>query len=142
HAGDLRSRGTPVRRHRRRRGQVEGTAGRPLRRVRPSTPGGEMSKKTGFTAMADQRATGAAPHIGVGMLGYAFMGKAHSNAYKTLPYMMYPPVAIPDLVAICGRDLKAVQEAQKRYGYAKHYTDWRKMLEDPEVQLLDNGGPN
>jgi predicted dehydrogenase len=101
-----------------------------------------MSKKTGFTAMADQRATGEAPRIGVGMLGYAFMGKAHSNAYKTLPYMMYPPVAIPELVAICGRDAKAVQEAQKRYGYAKHYTDWNKMLDDKEVQLFDNGGPN
>ena len=101
-----------------------------------------MSKKTGFTAMADQRATGEAPRVGVGMLGYAFMGKAHSNAYKTLPYMMYPPVAIPELVAICGRDPKAVQEAQKRYGYAKHYTDWKKMLDDKEVQLFDNGGPN
>jgi len=34
------------------------------------------------------------------MLGYAFMGKAHSNALKKLPYMMYPPPAIPKLVAI------------------------------------------
>src|SRR5687767_15794523 len=101
-----------------------------------------MSKTTGFTAMADQKATLAAPTIGVGMLGYAFMGKAHSNAYKKLPYMMYPPVAIPELVAICGRDEAAVTEAQKRYGYKRHYTDWRKMLDDPEVQLLDNGGPN
>ena len=101
-----------------------------------------MSKSTGFTAMADQKATAQAPTIGVGMLGYAFMGKAHSNAYKKIPYMMYPPVAIPELVAICGRDEKQVAEAQKRYGYKKRYTDWRKMLEDPEVQLLDNGGPN
>jgi predicted dehydrogenase len=101
-----------------------------------------MSKSGGFTAMADQKSTGQAPTIGVGMLGYAFMGKAHSNAYKKVPYMMYPPVAIPELVAICGRDEKQVAEAQKRYGYKKRYTDWRKMLEDPEVQLLDNGGPN
>ena len=48
--------------------------------------------------------------IGVGMLGYAFMGKAHSNAYKKLPYMMYPPVAIPKLVAIAGRN----EEARRR----------------------------
>jgi hypothetical protein len=100
-----------------------------------------MSKST-FGAMAGPKAKGEAPRIGVGMLGYAFMGKAHSNAYKTQPYMMYPPVAIPDLVAICGRDAKAVQEAQKRYGYRKHYTDWKKMLDDKEVQLFDNGGPN
>jgi predicted dehydrogenase len=100
-----------------------------------------LSKST-FSAMAGPKAKGEAPRIGVGMLGYAFMGKAHSNAYKTQPYMMYPPVAVPDLVAICGRDQKAVQEAQKRYGYRKHYTDWKKMLDDKEVQLFDNGGPN
>jgi predicted dehydrogenase len=100
-----------------------------------------MSKTT-FGAMAGPKATSEAPRIGVGMLGYAFMGKAHSNAYKTIPYMMYPPVAIPELVAICGRDEKLVAEAQRRYGYKRHYTDWRKMLEDEEVQLFDNGGPN
>jgi len=36
--------------------------------------------------------------IGVGMLGYAFMGKAHSNAYKTLAYMAWPPPLRPELV--------------------------------------------
>jgi predicted dehydrogenase len=101
-----------------------------------------MSKTSGFTSMADAKALKEAPIIGVAMLGYAFMGKAHSNAYKKLPYMMYPPVAIPDLVAICGRDEKAVREAQKRYGYRKRHTDWRRMIEDKEVQLFDNGGPN
>ena len=101
-----------------------------------------MSKSGGFTSQGDARATKSAPTIGIGMLGYAFMGKAHSNAYKKLPYMMYPPVAIPELVAICGRDEKAVSEAQRRYGYKKHYTDWHAMLDDKEVQLVDNGGPN
>ncbi len=76
------------------------------------------------------------------MLGYAFMGKAHSNAFKTLPYMMYPPPAIPVLQAIAGRDEEAVAEAAKRYGYAKYYTDWREMIADDRVQLFDNGGPN
>src|SRR5882672_6280424 len=100
-----------------------------------------MSKST-FGAMAGPKAKGEAPRIGVGMMGYAFMGKAHSNAYKTLPYMMYPPVAIPELVAICGRDEKAVTEAQKRYGYKKHYLKWEDMLGDKDIQLIDNGGPN
>jgi predicted dehydrogenase len=70
------------------------------------------------------------------------MGKAHSNAMKTLPYMIYPPVAIPKLAAIAGRNEEKVAEAAKRFGYQKYYTDWRAMLEDPDVQLLDNGGPN
>ena len=78
-----------------------------------------MSEQTGFTTMAGARAEATAPEIGVGMLGYAFMGKAHSNAYKTLPYMMYPPVAIPRLTAIAGRDEDAVAEAARRYGYQK-----------------------
>ncbi len=98
--------------------------------------------ETGFTTMAGVKADGAAPEVGVGMLGYAFMGKAHSNAYKKLPYMMYPPVAIPKLIAIAGRNEDAVKEAALRYGYEGYTTDWRQMLKDDRVQLFDNGGPN
>lgn len=67
-----------------------------------------MSEETGFTTMAGARAQGEAPEVGVAMMGYAFMGKAHTNAYKKIPYMMYPPPAIPRLVAICGRNEEAV----------------------------------
>jgi predicted dehydrogenase len=95
-----------------------------------------------FTSMAGAKAEGEAPEVGVGMLGYAFMGKAHSNGYKKIPYMMYPPPAVPKLIAICGRDEEAVAEAARRYGYEGYYTDWREMLEDDRVQLFDNGGPN
>jgi predicted dehydrogenase len=101
-----------------------------------------MSEETGFTTMAGARAVGEAPEVGVGMLGYAFMGKAHSNAYKKILYMMYPPPAIPRLIAICGRNEEGVAEAARRYGYEGYYTDWRKMLEDDRIQLFDNGGPN
>ena len=101
-----------------------------------------MSESTGFTAMAGARAEGEAPEIGVGMLGYAFMGKAHSHAYKTIPHMMYPPPAIPRLAAICGRSEDAVAEAARRYGYDRYYTDWQELLADDRVQLFDNGGPN
>lgn len=101
-----------------------------------------MSEKTGFTTMAGPKAGSSAPEIGVGMMGYAFMGKAHSNAYKKIPYMMYPPPAIPKLIAICGRNEAAAAEAARRYGYEGYYTDWRKMLEDDRIQLFDNGGPN
>jgi len=101
-----------------------------------------MSEETGFTTMAGAAAEGDAPEVGVGMLGYAFMGKAHSNALKTIPYMMYPPVAIPKLVSISGRDEASVAEAAKRFGYAKYTTKWQDQIDDPEVQLFDNGGPN
>jgi predicted dehydrogenase len=82
------------------------------------------------------------PELGVGMLGYSFMGKAHSNAYKKLPYIFWPPPAIPKLVAICGRDEIKVSEARRRYGYSKYYTDWKKLVRDPEVELFDDGAPN
>ena len=101
-----------------------------------------MSESGGFTTMAGARADREAPHVGIGMLGYAFMGKAHSNAYKKIPYMMYPPPAIPDLVAICGRDADGVAEAAKRYGYQRYYTDWHELVADDEVVIFDNGAPN
>ena len=101
-----------------------------------------MSRQVGFVTMAGARAERPAPEVGVGMLGYAFMGKAHTNAYKKLPYMIYPPPAVPKLIAVAGRDEAAVQEAALRYGYEGYYTDWRQMLADPRVQLFDNGGPN
>lgn len=101
-----------------------------------------MSDQVGFVTMAGPRASGQAPEIGVGMLGYAFMGKAHTNALKKIPYMVYPPPAIPKLIAIAGRNEEAVKEAAQRYGYEGYYTDWRAMVADPRVQLFDNSGPN
>ena len=101
-----------------------------------------MSEGSGFTSMAGARAEGDAPEIGVGMLGYAFMGKAHSHAMLNIAHMMYPPPAVPRLVGIAGRDEQAVAEAARRYGYDGYYTDWRAMLDNDDIQLFDNGGPN
>lgn len=101
-----------------------------------------MTEQTGFTSMAGPKAEKEAPTVGVGMLGYAFMGKAHANALKKLPYMMYPPVAIPRLVAVAGRTESATAEAARRYGFEKYYTDWHDLVNDPDVQVFDNGGPN
>ena len=101
-----------------------------------------MADEVGFVSMASKAAAGKAPELGIGMLGYAFMGKAHTNAFKKLPYMMYPPVAIPKLVAICGRNEEATAAAAQRYGYEGYYTDWREMIKNPDIQVFDNGGPN
>ncbi len=98
--------------------------------------------ESSFGSMAGLAASDDIPEIGVGMLGYAFMGKAHSNAFRTIPYMMYPPPAIPVLAALAGRNEVDCANAARRYGYARYYTDWRDMLADDTVQLFDNGGPN
>ncbi|MCW3975531.1 MAG: Gfo/Idh/MocA family oxidoreductase [Candidatus Bathyarchaeota archaeon] len=100
-------------------------------------------EKVGFVTMGEVKPKAEEiPEMGVGMLGYAFMGKAHSNAFKKISYMFCPPPAIPKLVAICGRNELKVAEAAKRYGYSKYYTEWRKLVNDPEVELFDNGAPN
>ena len=80
--------------------------------------------------------------IGIGMLGYAFMGKAHSNAFRKLAYMTWPPPLEPQLVGIAGRNEEAVAEAAGRYGYERAVTDWRELVADERVQLFDNVAPN
>src|SRR2546426_8515726 len=80
--------------------------------------------------------------IGVGMLGYAFMGKAHSNAYKKIAYITWPPPLEPRLVGIAGRNEEAVGEAAKRYGYEYATGDWRELIADDRIGLFDNGGPH
>src|SRR5512145_2655504 len=85
---------------------------------------------------------GGGNEIGVGMLGYAFMGKAHSNGVRQLAYMTWPPPLRPRLVAIAGRDEAAVSEAAARYGFERSTTDWRELVADPQIGLFDNLGPN
>jgi predicted dehydrogenase len=82
------------------------------------------------------------PEIGVGMLGYAFMGKAHSNAFRKINYITWPPPLRPRLVAIAGRDQEAVSAAADRYGYERWTTDWHDLVTDERIGLFDNGGPN
>lgn len=102
-----------------------------------------MSGEVGFTTMG--RTSGEVVDIepiGVGVLGYAFMGKAHTNAYRTLSYMAWPPPRRPRMVAIAGRNAAAVADAASRYGYERALTDWHELVADPQVQLFDNCGPN
>ena len=102
-----------------------------------------MSEKVGFVTMGEAKGIVENLHeLGLGMLGYAFMGKAHTNAYKKYPYKFWTPVAKPRLEAICGRNQKAVREAMVRYGYERYYTDWEEIIDDPAVQILDNTSPN
>ena len=98
--------------------------------------------EVGFVTMGAAAEAGDIPEVGVGMLGYAFMGKAHSNAYHKLSYMTWPPPMRPRLVAVAGRDELAVRAAAGRFGYADAVTDWRALVADDRIQLFDNTGPN
>ena len=96
----------------------------------------------GIGAKVSDATVGEIEEIGIGMLGYAFMGKAHSNAFRKIAYMTWPPPLMPRLVAIAGRDESAVAGAAQRYGYERWTTDWRDIVADPAIGLFDNGGPN
>lgn len=82
--------------------------------------------------------TAGVPEVGVGMIGHGFMGKAHTNGFLKFPALIWPPSARPRLVAICGRDEVGVAEAARRYGYEGYYTDWRDLVADDRISLVDN----
>jgi len=84
----------------------------------------------------------APPSLGVGLLGSAFMGRAHSRALALLPTLEDRPAALPRLRAICGRDADRLAAMQRRYGWERGVPDWRELVADPEVQLFVDAAPN
>ncbi len=78
--------------------------------------------------------------IGVGMLGYAFMGKAHTRAFREAD-AFHAPLA-PQLVSLSGRTADKVEAAREELGWAEAVTDWREQVADERIGLFDNGGPN
>lgn len=80
--------------------------------------------------------------LGVGMLGYAFMGKAHTNGYKKLPYFVEPITAIPVLKGICGRNEENLKKAAEKFGYEYYTTNWKDLISDKSIDIFDNNGPN
>jgi predicted dehydrogenase len=78
----------------------------------------------------------ARPTLGVGVVGYAFMGAAHAHAWRTAPHMFDLPLT-PAMVALCGRDAAAVKAAADHQGWASAETDWRELIARPDVDLVD-----
>ncbi len=79
--------------------------------------------------------------INIGLIGYGFMGKVHSFAYHIQP-MFYNTNSIPVMKAICGRDKELVIAAGKKYGWERYETDWRKLIESKDIDLIDISTPN
>lgn len=79
--------------------------------------------------------------VNVGMIGYKFMGKAHSNAYRALP-MFFPESMHPNMKVICGRNENAVSEAAKQFGWDEYTTDWKNLLERDDIDLIDINAPS
>ncbi|MGH9541508.1 MAG: Gfo/Idh/MocA family protein [Terriglobales bacterium] len=74
--------------------------------------------------------------INIGMVGYAFMGKAHSNAWRQAPHF-FPAIPRPRLKAICGRTRPALERAAAQLGWESVETDWRRLLARKDIDVVD-----
>ncbi|MDQ0680674.1 putative dehydrogenase [Arthrobacter pascens] len=72
----------------------------------------------------------------IGMIGYAFMGAAHSHAWRTAPRFFDLPLE-PQLTAVAGRNASGVQAAARKLGWASSETDWRRLIERDDIDLID-----
>lgn len=79
--------------------------------------------------------------VRVGMIGYKFMGKAHSHAYKDLP-MFFPQAVKPVMKAVCGRDEQGVAQAREQFGWEESETDYRKLIGRSDIDLIDVNAPS
>ena len=78
--------------------------------------------------------------IAIGMIGAKFMGKAHTNAYRQATYFFDPPVK-PRLMVVCALE-PTLDKFAKRWGWERTTADWRQVIEDPEVDLVEICSPN
>jgi predicted dehydrogenase len=79
--------------------------------------------------------------LNIGMIGYGFMGRAHSNAYRQVPQFFDLPYR-PVLKAACARDAAKVKEFASNWGYESTETDWRKLLDRKDIDAVDICTPN
>ncbi|KRE48806.1 Gfo/Idh/MocA family protein [Paenibacillus sp. Soil522] len=79
--------------------------------------------------------------VRVGMVGYKFMGKAHSNAYRALP-MFFPDSVKPEMKAICGRDPEGLEQARAQFGWESAETDWKELVKRDDIDLIDINAPS
>ncbi len=77
-----------------------------------------------------------AQQLRVGMVGYAFMGAAHSQAWRTVNHAFDLPLSAR-MSVVCGRSDDAVAAAATKLGWAGHTTDWRTLIDSDEIDLID-----
>ncbi|MEI7984750.1 MAG: Gfo/Idh/MocA family oxidoreductase [Armatimonadota bacterium] len=80
------------------------------------------------------------PVLNIGLIGYQFMGKAHSNAYRQANHFFDLPADI-NMHTICGRNEAAVTKAAETLGWKNIETDWRKVIANPEIDVIDISTP-
>jgi predicted dehydrogenase len=76
----------------------------------------------------------------IGMVGYKFMGRAHSHAYRDIP-MFFPDAPRPILQALCGREAGPLVTAAQVFGVPMSTTDWRELVEADDIEVVDIAAP-
>jgi predicted dehydrogenase len=79
--------------------------------------------------------------LNVGLIGYNFMGRAHSNAWRQVSHFFDLPADVR-LKTICGRNRAAVKSAAAKLGWDNSSIDWRRVIDDPEIDIVDISTPN
>lgn len=79
--------------------------------------------------------------LNIGMVGYGFMGRTHSNAFSQVTHFFDVPFR-PVLKTICARNRERAHSFAARWGYTHVETDWRKLVESPDIDLIDIAAPN
>ena len=79
--------------------------------------------------------------LNIAVIGYGFMGRTHSNAYRKVTNFFDVPVQ-PVLKTICARNGDRARAFAAKWGYESAETDWRKVVESPEIDLVDIASPN
>jgi len=79
--------------------------------------------------------------LNIGMIGYGFMGRAHSNAYRQVS-QFFPLEYRPVLKACCARNAEKIKAFAENWGYESYETDWRKLIERKDIDVIDIGSPN
>lgn len=79
--------------------------------------------------------------LNVGIIGYGFMGRTHSNAYRKVANFFDVPYK-PVLKTICGLEEKEAKAFADRWGFESHVTDWRKVIDDKKIDVVDICVPN
>jgi predicted dehydrogenase len=74
--------------------------------------------------------------LNIAMIGYKFMGRTHSNGWRQAPRFFDVPYE-PVLHTVCGRNAEAAAKAAEQLGWARAATDWRSVVEDPEIDVID-----
>ncbi|HET6250302.1 MAG TPA: Gfo/Idh/MocA family oxidoreductase [Tepidisphaeraceae bacterium] len=80
-------------------------------------------------------------NLNVGLIGYGFMGRTHSNAYRKVSNF-FPLGHTPVLKTVCGRDKEKLQQFASTWGYESTETDWRKVVERKDIDVIDIATPN